>query len=225
MQRSVERSDWESVERLGDTPCPTCGEPFGRESVEKARSKWQAYVKKLIKEKSAVRFRLSPTWKIPCPGCGKTWDCKPKNDHVIWNAPTVDRRERKETDDNSMASDTPLNLLVLRVADIDRAAEFYATLGLEFIKHRHGTGPEHYACERSGFVFELYPARDAGEEARGVRLGFVVDNVKATLDMLIERGAEVLSPPKDSPWGRRAVLRDPFGVTVELSDPAGVQPD
>ncbi|MGH7214438.1 MAG: VOC family protein [Tepidisphaeraceae bacterium] len=51
-----------------------------------------------------------------------------------------------------------VNLVVLRVADIDRAAAFYRLLGFEFSKHAHGTGPQHYACESNGFVFELYPA-------------------------------------------------------------------
>ena len=36
-----------------------------------------------------------------------------------------------------------LNLVVIRSTDFERAASFYAVLGLTFVKHRHGTGPEH----------------------------------------------------------------------------------
>lgn len=43
-----------------------------------------------------------------------------------------------------------LNLIVLRVADIDRAAEFYRLLGVEFTKHAHGSGPLHYAADSNG---------------------------------------------------------------------------
>jgi hypothetical protein len=47
-----------------------------------------------------------------------------------------------------------LNLVVLRVADVDCSAAFYRLLGLEFRKHAHGSGPLHYACDSGGFVFE-----------------------------------------------------------------------
>ena len=51
-----------------------------------------------------------------------------------------------------------LNLVVLRVADIERSVEFYRRVGLAFTPHAHGTGPQHYACETDGCVFELYAA-------------------------------------------------------------------
>lgn len=47
-----------------------------------------------------------------------------------------------------------LNLVVLRVADLDRAAAFYRLLGFEFTKHAHGSGPEHYASD-SKMAIEL----------------------------------------------------------------------
>jgi len=50
-----------------------------------------------------------------------------------------------------------LNLVVLRSADIERAAVFYSRLGLKFTGHRHGTRPEHLSAELVATVFELYP--------------------------------------------------------------------
>jgi lactoylglutathione lyase len=50
-----------------------------------------------------------------------------------------------------------LNLLVLRCKDVEATRRFYELLGAVFSKERHGKGPEHYACENSGFVLELYP--------------------------------------------------------------------
>jgi len=38
-----------------------------------------------------------------------------------------------------------LNLIVLRSADLDRAAQFYSRLGIVFSRERHGSGPEHLA--------------------------------------------------------------------------------
>jgi lactoylglutathione lyase len=110
-----------------------------------------------------------------------------------------------------------LNLVVLRVADIDRSAAFYALLGLQFTKHAHGAGPQHYACESNGVVFELYP-NPPGETAPALaRIGFEVPDV----DELVERistfaGAKVIAAARDSEWGRRAVIADPDGHHVEL---------
>ena len=56
-----------------------------------------------------------------------------------------------------------LNLVVLRSPDVERAKRFYELLGLTFAKHRHGSGPEHYASEDGPLVFEIYAAEDAAE--------------------------------------------------------------
>jgi len=36
--------------------------------------------------------------------------------------------------------------------------KFFTALGLVFESEQHGRGPKHYACQRGGQVFELYPA-------------------------------------------------------------------
>jgi predicted enzyme related to lactoylglutathione lyase len=110
-----------------------------------------------------------------------------------------------------------VNLVVLRVADIDRAAAFYRLAGFVFAKHAHGSGPEHYASEADGFVFELYPATAEHGVSSSTRIGISVadvDEVAAALAAV--DGAKLVSPPKDSEWGRRAVVADPDGHRVEL---------
>src|SRR5688500_11494313 len=110
-----------------------------------------------------------------------------------------------------------LNLIALRVADIDRAAGFYGALGLQFLKHAHGTGPQHYACESEGFVFELYASTSDQPISASARIGFMVDDVdEAAARLGAIEGARIVSAPKDSPWGRRAVVADPDGHRVEL---------
>ncbi len=109
-----------------------------------------------------------------------------------------------------------LNLIVLRSTDIERAATFYRMLGLGFIQHRHGTGPEHLSAEVDGVVFELYPTAEDQPACPSVRVGFKVDDVDALLPSLVQVGAVVVSPPRDGEWGRRAVVRDLDGHTVEL---------
>ena len=109
-----------------------------------------------------------------------------------------------------------VNLLVLRVADIDRSAVFYGSLGLTFTKHAHGSGPTHYAWEADGFVFELYPATEQQPPTASTRIGFAVTNVDDAVAKLAAAGAKVITPATDSPWGRRAVIADLDGHRVEL---------
>lgn len=115
--------------------------------------------------------------------------------------------------------DVSLNLIVIRSPDIDRACRFYSALGLAFTKHAHGTGPEHYACEFDGLVFEIYPRKSDADSTTAIRLGFRVPSVDDAVAALQPLGAKVISPPKESPWGRRAVIDDPDGHRVELTEP------
>ena len=112
-----------------------------------------------------------------------------------------------------------MNLLVIRSDDIDRLVTFYEAVGLSFHKHSHGSGPEHYACERDGFVFEIYSRSEKQQPTVSVRLGFSVDDVDVVVETLVHSGAKVVSGPRDSEWGRRAVVKDIDGHTVELVEP------
>jgi lactoylglutathione lyase len=113
-------------------------------------------------------------------------------------------------------SNVTLNLVVLRSADVARAAAFYSCLGLQFKKHRHGSGPEHLSAELPGGVFELYPLAADGASTLGTRIGFRVPSVDAVLSALSDFPGAVISAPRDSEWGRRAVVADPDGHKVEL---------
>jgi lactoylglutathione lyase len=110
-----------------------------------------------------------------------------------------------------------LNLVVLRSPDIERAAAFYTCLGLQFQKHRHGSGPEHFAAELGGGVFELYPLADGAVPTSGTRVGFRVPNVDEAVTALSHYPGAIISAPRDSEWGRRAVAADPDGHRVELT--------
>jgi predicted enzyme related to lactoylglutathione lyase len=109
-----------------------------------------------------------------------------------------------------------LSLVVIRASDLERSQRFYEALGLSFTRERHGSGPEHLAAEMASVVFEVYP-RGNGPVTHGVRLGFRVSSVAAALAAAQQLGAEVVSPPADSPWGLRAVLADPDGHRVEIN--------
>ena len=116
-------------------------------------------------------------------------------------------------------SDEPArcNLIVLRSRDLDRAESFYSALGLRFVRHAHGRGPVHLASEAAGQVFEIYPQQGDADSTRAARIGFAVPSVDAAYLALLGAGGQGVSEPKDSEWGRRAVVSDPDGHRVELT--------
>jgi lactoylglutathione lyase len=117
------------------------------------------------------------------------------------------------------ASPPQLNLVVLRSPDIQRASEFYREMGLLFTLHSHGSGPEHYSSMVNGLVFEIYPLGAKSSLTTGTRIGFSIDDVDGVVRLLVEAGAQVVTAPADSEWGRRAVVKDLDGHVVELVTP------
>ncbi len=96
----------------------------------------------------------------------------------------------------------------------------YRALGLTFTQEQHGSGPVHHSCDLGGTVFEIYPGSEGAtpdpRAGGATRLGFRVASIDVTLETLQQLGTPVITPPKDSPWGRRAVVADPDGRTVEI---------
>jgi len=114
-----------------------------------------------------------------------------------------------------MSEHPMLSLLVIRVSDIVRSAEFYSVLGISFRREQHGTGPEHFAAMLGETAFEIYPASERFPVTNS-RLGFTVDSPDAAVGVWRAAGIEILTEPTDSPWGFRAVVADPDGHRVEL---------
>jgi lactoylglutathione lyase len=116
-----------------------------------------------------------------------------------------------------------LGLLVLRCSNLEKSLAFYQAIGLSFAQEQHGSGPLHYAYEIGRTVMELYPGEPgtAPERKSGgaTMLGFSVAALDETLKKLADLGFSPTAPPKDSAWGRRAVVLDPDGRAVEISEP------
>jgi catechol 2,3-dioxygenase-like lactoylglutathione lyase family enzyme len=111
------------------------------------------------------------------------------------------------------------------VEDVEEAARFYRSLGLE-VKVENGYG----VVEVPGVMhFGLWDRRDAAEStygspdaadrvALGFRLGLEADSVDAMVGPL---GAVVVGEPKDEPWGQRVLrFRTPSGTIAEVCETA-----
>ncbi len=110
-----------------------------------------------------------------------------------------------------------LNLLVIRSKDIDRAATLYTgLLGLLMTKHSHNGGVEHYTSNVDGFIFEIYPLLEGQIPTTNTRIGFLIDTVDEYISDLVASGIEIVKEPYDSEWGRRAIIKDWDGHTIEL---------
>jgi lactoylglutathione lyase len=117
----------------------------------------------------------------------------------------------------SQTAAVALTLLVLKTRQVEVARAFYETLGIRLAAEQHGTGPLHYAGSVGNVTLEVYPL--LGDEAaadKTTRLGFAVADLEQVLESLKEGGSVLVSPPKRSPWGLRAVVEDPDGRAVEL---------
>jgi len=111
-----------------------------------------------------------------------------------------------------------LNFVAILSRDLERSVHFYSLIGLSFVKHRHGNGPEHYSSENASYVFEIYPAIGHQPE-NAVRVGFCIEGFDRVFDVLKKADISFVSNPKNSQWGRRMIVLDPDKNRVELIGP------
>jgi putative folate metabolism gamma-glutamate ligase len=116
-----------------------------------------------------------------------------------------------------LSSSLRLNLVVIKSSKVEMSAAFYSLLGLSFVRHCHGNGPEHFAAEQNSCVIEIYPALPSEDVQNRLRLGFAVENLNILNLQLQRQGTRIISPPKNSPWGLRMVVLDPDNNHVEIT--------
>lgn len=118
-------------------------------------------------------------------------------------------------------SNVSLSLLVLKTRQLDNLRRFYGCLGIDLLQEQHARGPVHYAGLVGATVLEIYPLPDDATPADATtRLGFAVENMAEIVLALQALGARVITPIQSIPAGLRAVVRDPDGRAVEISQQA-----
>ena len=117
-------------------------------------------------------------------------------------------------------ADVSLTLLVLKTRQVEQLRAFYQTLGVDLAEEQHGKGPVHFAGRAGAVVIEVYPLPDDGSPVdSSTRLGFAVENVAEVIRALEGIGTKIVTPPKETAWGFQAVVKDPDGRSVELTQP------
>ncbi|MGE0651559.1 MAG: VOC family protein, partial [Alphaproteobacteria bacterium] len=112
-------------------------------------------------------------------------------------------------------------LINIDVGDLDRAVAFYRDgLGLavgrrlepDFVELRYGDAHLYLLVKGAGS--EAAPGgatRNYGRHWTPVHLDFVVDDIAAAITRAVGAGARVEREPFDEPYGKLALLSDPFG--------------
>lgn len=139
-------------------------------------------------------------------------DFRPAADK-LWELTAADSASPKRA--GKCDSAVQLSLVVVHANDIGVSKRFYETLGLTFVREEHG-GPEHYAAQVGSTVFEIYPRKGSVGDPAQLRIGFCVPSVDESIALVAQTGAQLVRAAHDSPWGRRAVVKDPDGNTVEI---------
>jgi predicted enzyme related to lactoylglutathione lyase len=119
-------------------------------------------------------------------------------------------------------AEVSLTLLVLKTRQVEQLRLFYQALGIEFHEEQHGAGPVHFAGRVGSTVIEVYPLPDDGSQVdTTTRLGFGVVNLAGMIQALQGIGTKIVTPPRKTAWGLQAVVRDPDGRAVDLSQKGG----
>jgi catechol 2,3-dioxygenase-like lactoylglutathione lyase family enzyme len=137
-----------------------------------------------------------------------------------------------------------LSQIAVSVMDLDSSLPFYEALGYrkaggtDKLKGRVVSKIQGHKGVKArlrwlndgspGFQLELFqyknpPARPMARDTRPCDIGYRrmslwVADLDAVLGRLEARGTHFLSGPRTTPWGRRACVRDPDGVFVELME-------
>ncbi|SKA36456.1 hypothetical protein SAMN04488128_104115 [Chitinophaga eiseniae] len=112
-----------------------------------------------------------------------------------------------------------LQLLVIKTHQPEVLAAFYTLLGIEFEYHQHGKGPFHYASKNGLPVMEIYPLpANVPTADNTTRLGFGVTQLDELIRRLQQQQTPIFAIPGQSEWGYRAIVQDPDGRKVELTE-------
>ena len=107
--------------------------------------------------------------------------------------------------------------VILLVSDMEQSIKFYRdTLKLP-IKTQSDDWTEFFS---SGTVIALHPVKRKANvhiDSSGTLVGFMVNDFDITINKLRERNLKFFKEPKEEPFGKHAIIEDPDGHLIELT--------
>ena len=97
-----------------------------------------------------------------------------------------------------------LNLLVVYCSNLITSLEYYESLGLQFVKEKHGKGPVHWSTQIGECIFELYPNNHEAKP-RPMRFGLSLNEKDLRVDLTANDPEKPL------------IVRDPDGNYIHIS--------
>jgi predicted enzyme related to lactoylglutathione lyase len=111
-------------------------------------------------------------------------------------------------------------LINIDVPDVEAAARFYTAafgltvgrrFGAEFVELLGWPAPVYLLTKKAGTAGAGGDLRRYERHWTPVHPDVVVDNVDEAVERAVKAGARLEAPAKDAPYGRIAMLADPFG--------------
>jgi hypothetical protein len=108
--------------------------------------------------------------------------------------------------------------ITVNTPNLENMVRFYEILGCEFKKIKVSIGGELFRSSLEGFDLSLMSIKSAQTGGYPkVMMGFKVNNLETKVALLISiPGVIMILDPSDMPDGRKAILQDPDGHSVEL---------
>ena len=109
-----------------------------------------------------------------------------------------------------------LNFVLVHVPDIAQARTFY-TEKLGFTVEAQQPSFVQFSQPGSGATFSIATrSENPTYTEQDVELWWYVDDANATYAALRDRGAEIVDPPHDEPFGRAFSVKDPAGHVLYM---------
>jgi catechol 2,3-dioxygenase-like lactoylglutathione lyase family enzyme len=107
--------------------------------------------------------------------------------------------------------------VILLVSNMDRSIKFYRdTLGIP-VKTKSKDWTEFFNKDT---VLALHPAKKKSKmkTGSGMLVGFEVSDLDSTVKILKEKKVKFFKKPKEEPFGKHAIIKDPDGHLVSIAE-------
>jgi lactoylglutathione lyase len=110
-----------------------------------------------------------------------------------------------------------IGAVILLVSNMEKSVKFYRdTLGLP-IKTKSKDWTEFF---NNDTVMALHPAKKKSniKTGSGMLVGFEVGDLEATVKKLKEKKVKFFKKPKEEPFGKHAIVKDPDGHLISIAE-------